>query len=169
MVPDGFDVAVEFFGVADSKKLSEKRREQLFEQLVARERAGDVSFCVEFGEHTAIDVEGIAPTVRHAVYAGVQKLAPNAEGVRVYLDGSLHAPKEYKQETIIGGDASVPLISLASIAAKVTRDRLMLKYHDDFPVYDFAKHKGYGTKFHYEMLAEHGPCPIHRLSFLHAT
>lgn len=166
-VADGFDVAKEFPGVADSKKLSEKNREKLFQMLAARVVLGDVRFAVEFGSAETIDREGIAAAVRRAVSRGVNALAPDAALVRVQLDGSLKAPPEYSQETIINGDDLIPLISLASIAAKVLRDRLMMELAQRYPHYGFEKHKGYGTKLHYEMLATYGPCAIHRRSFLH--
>ena len=165
-VAEGFEVAKEFPGVADSKKLSEKKREELFEMLLARVALGDARFTVELETEQTIDKEGIAVAVRRAVSRGVNALAPNAELVEVLLDGALRAPSEYRQQTIIGGDETVPLISLASIAAKVTRDRLMLGYDSDFPAYGFAKHKGYGTAHHYAMLREYGPCVLHRKSFL---
>jgi ribonuclease HII len=168
-VPKGFDVAKEFAGVADSKKLSEKKREKLFEMLEARVARGDVRYVVELERAEVIDKEGIAVAVRKALWRGVNALAPDSELVEVLLDGSLRAPPEYRQKTIIGGDETVPLISLASIAAKVTRDRLMRGYDEDFPPYGFARHKGYGTAFHYEMLKEFGPCLIHRRTFLHLT
>ena len=81
-------------------------------------------------------------------------------------DGALKAPPEYSQETIINGDELIPIISLASIAAKVTRDRLMVELSKKYPEYSFEKHKGYGTAAHYEALKKHGPCDIHRRSFL---
>ena len=87
--------------------------------------------------------------------------------IHILLDGGLKAPPEYSQETIINGDELVPLISLASIAAKVTRDRLMIELAKKYPLYGFEKHKGYGTSFHYEMLKKHGLCDIHRRSFVH--
>jgi len=175
-VLEGFDVAVEFPGVRDSKKLSEKRREKLFTLLEGRVEKGDVRFVVELESAETIDEEGIVTAVRRAVTRGVNTLAPHPFGcpdagdaalVEVLLDGSLNAPPEYKQQTIINGDDLVPLISLASIAAKVTRDRLMIKLATEFPEYGFEKHKGYGTRAHYEALATHGPCAIHRRSFLH--
>ena len=105
--------------------------------------------------------------VRRALSRGVNTLAPDAALVRIQLDGALRAPVEYAQETVINGDDLIPLISLASIAAKVTRDRLMMQYAKEFPDYGFEVHKGYGTKAHYEALKIHGPCAIHRRSFLH--
>ena len=183
-VPEGFDVAKEFPGVKDSKKLSEKRREEIFERLVTMAGGieGDpdtttslrsvgygagVRFVVEFESAAVIDKEGIAPSVRRALSRGVNALAPDAALVKVQLDGALRAPPEYAQETIINGDELIPLISLASIAAKVSRDRLMVAYALEYPLYGFEKHKGYGTREHYALLAMHGPCTIHRRSFLH--
>ncbi|MDP1689928.1 MAG: ribonuclease HII [bacterium] len=166
-VPEGFDVAREFPGVADSKKLSEKKRENIFAILEARAAAGDVCFVVEFESAKTIDEEGIAVAVRRAVSRGVNTLAPDAAIVHIQLDGALRAPPEYSQETIINGDEFVPLISLASIAAKVTRDRLILELAKEYTQYGFEKHKGYGTKAHYEALKKYGPSDIHRRSFLH--
>jgi ribonuclease HII len=179
MVAEGFDVALEFPGVADSKKLSEKRREEIFERLVSLAGMGDpsetkpmshgagVQFRVEFENADVIDREGIVPAVRRALDRGVNALAPDASLVHIQLDGALRAPSEYSQETIIGGDATVPIISLASIAAKVLRDRLMIEQSKKYPEYGFEKHKGYGTAFHYEALKNHGLCDIHRRSFIH--
>jgi len=166
-VPEGFDVAKEFLGVADSKKLSEKKREKIFEMLEARTALGDVRFKVEFESAQTIDGEGIATAVRRAVSRGVNALAPDSAIVKVQLDGALRAPLEYSQETIINGDELIPLISLASIAAKVTRDRFMVELAKKYPNYGFEKHKGYGTKAHYEALQKYGLCDIHRRSFIH--
>jgi len=175
-VPDGFDVAQEFPGVADSKKLSEKNREKIFAMLEGRASVGDVKYTVEFESEKVIDEEGIAMAVRRALARGVNKLAecgsPTSTRLlksdfHILLDGALRAPAEYAQETIINGDELVPLISLASIAAKVARDRLMTELALQYPQYGFEKHKGYGTKLHYEMLQEHGLCVIHRRSFIH--
>lgn len=166
-VPEGFDVLKEFPGVADSKKLSEKNREKIFQMLEARAALGDARFAVEFESAETIDREGIVVAVRRALSRGVNSLAPDAALVTIQLDGALKAPPEYAQETIINGDELVPIISLASIAAKVLRDRLMVEVAGTYPLYGFEKHKGYGTKLHYEMLATYGPCAIHRRSYLH--
>lgn len=172
-VPDGFEVAKEFPGVKDSKQLSEKKREELFEMLLARVAKGDARYVVAFEEASRIDKEGIAAVVKDAVAEVVRALDPRPHVgfpkpyMRVLLDGSLRAPPEYVQETIIDGDALVPLISLASVAAKVSRDRLMHEYAVEYPLYGFEKHKGYGTAAHYETLRKIGPCLIHRKTFLH--
>jgi len=166
-VPTGFIVEKEFLGVADSKKLSEKNREKIFEMLENRAGKGDVHFRVEFESAEIIDEKGIVFAVSRALSRGVNALALDSARVKIQLDGSLHAPPEYAQETIINGDELVPLISLASIAAKVLRDRLMKELSLQYPQYGFEKHKGYGTKLHYEMLKQYGPCAIHRRTFLH--
>lgn len=97
---------------------------------------------------------------------GLTKLSVPATA-NIFLDGSLKLPETYKkQQTIIKGDELIPLISLASIAAKVTRDRYMCKVAKKHPEYGFEIHKGYGTKKHYEALKKSGMCGIHRKSFL---
>ena len=166
-VPEGFDVMKEFLGVADSKKLSEKRREKIFGMLETRVSRGDARFMVEFESAETIDEEGIAVAVRRALARGVNALAPDSALVHIQLDGALRAPREYAQETIINGDELIPIISLASIAAKVIRDRRMVDFSKQYPLYGFEKHKGYGTAMHYEMLKKHGFCDIHRRSFIH--
>jgi len=174
MVEEQFDVAREFPGVRDSKKLSEKKREKIFEMLKARVAKGGVRFTVEFESAEVIDEEGIAIAVRRALSRGVNNICGNQissnlriSDFHILLDGALKAPPEYSQETIINGDELVPIISLASIVAKVTRDKLMLNLAKKYPEYQFEKHKGYGTALHYEMLKKHGLCDIHRRSYIH--
>lgn len=165
MVPKNFDVLREFPGVKDSKQLSELKREEIYEALLKRKRAGDVSFCVRFSDHLYIDAHGITRAVKHAIVSGVRYLSTDEEGVTVMLDGLLSAPSTYTQQTIINGDELIPVISLASVAAKVERDRLMNKFAKKFPSYGFERHKGYPTKAHYAALREFGLCDIHRRSF----
>lgn len=166
MVEEGYDILSHFPGLNDSKKLSEKKRESLFALLQEEIRAGNVQATVTLVSAARIDAKGIAPAVLHGVTTGVRKLLENPEEGKVWLDGSLRAPSEYEQETVIGGDGLVPVIMLASVAAKVTRDRLMLKVDKDYPAYDFKKHKGYGTKDHIALIRSLGPSPVHRMSFL---
>ncbi len=165
-VAEGYDILAAFPGLNDSKKISEKKREVLFQKLQEEMRAGNVRATVTLASAAMIDGKGIAYAVRHGVWKGVRALLPDPEGGVVYLDGSLKAPPEYRQETVIGGDATIPAIMLASIAAKVTRDRRMLRLDAEHPLYAFAKHKGYGTKEHRDLIREHGPCEEHRKSFL---
>lgn len=166
-VAEGFDVLATFPGINDSKKLSEKKREALFARLQEEIRAGHVRATVCLSSAQMIDDKGIAYAVRDALFRGVRKLLPSPSEGKVWLDGSLKAPPEYVQETVIGGDGLVPAIMLASIAAKVTRDRLMLKLDTEYPGYGFAKHKGYGTKDHYHALEKHGLSRAHRHTFIH--
>lgn len=166
-VTEGYDILSTFPGLNDSKKLSEKKRDALFKKLQEEIKAGNVHATVTLVSAARIDAKGIAPAVRHGVDTGVRKLLPNPKEGKIWLDGSLKAPQEYEQETVIGGDGLIPSIMLASIAAKVTRDRMMLKLGAEYPEYGFAKHKGYGTKEHRERIKAYGPCAQHRKSFLH--
>jgi len=165
--PEGYDILATFPGLNDSKKLSEKKREALFKILQQELKAGNLAAVVCLSSARMIDDKGIAYAVRHALERGVRKLLPDPREGKVYLDGSLKAPKEYEQETIIGGDGLIPAIMLASVAAKVTRDRLMEKLEIAHPGYGFGKHKGYGTKAHYEAIRTLGPSIEHRSTFLH--
>lgn len=166
-VAEDYDLLAVFSGLNDSKKLSEKKREALFEKLQEEIRAGNVRASVTLSSAAMIDGKGIAHAIRNGVLKGVTKLLPNPEEGKVYLDGSLKAPPEYAQETVIGGDGTVPAIMLASIAAKVTRDRYMRKLDAAYPAYGFAVHKGYGTKAHREAIRAHGVTPVHRRTFIH--
>lgn len=165
-VAEGYDILAAFPGLNDSKKVSEKKRDALFVLLQEEIRAGNVQATVTLASVAMIDGKGIVHAVRHGVNKGIEKLLPNpADGV-VWLDGSLKAPDGYDQHTVIGGDATIPAIMLASIAAKVTRDRYMHKLAAQYPEYGFDVHKGYGTKVHRETIRALGPCDAHRKSFL---
>jgi ribonuclease HII len=166
-VPERFIITREFPGLVDSKQMSPLAREKTFLLLQKRMRDGDIQFCVRCTSAKRIDAWGLSRAVARATARAVRFLAPEPDGVSIYLDGLLTAPREYDQQTIIGGDEAVPIIALASIAAKVMRDRLMMRFAKQFPEYEFEKHKGYGTKMHYEMLLKHGLCAIHRRSFIH--
>jgi len=164
---EGYDILANFPGLNDSKQLSEKKREALFARLQEETHAGSVRWVVCLASAKMIDEQGMSFAIRHALGRGVKKLLPIPAEGKVWLDGSLKAPDGYEQETVIGGDGIVPAIMLASIAAKVTRDRLMLKLDEEHPTYGFRQHKGYGTKAHYAMLREHGLCAAHRRTFIH--
>ncbi len=166
-VPYGFSIKKHFPGVADSKQLSEDTREELYERLTWYQKSGEVAFVVRLSSAYLIDTIGITKAVRRCIYSGVRSLAPTTNSVQILLDGLLHAPEEYTQKTIIRGDESEPIISLASIAAKVRRDRLMKRLAKEFPEYGFDVHKGYGTKKHREAITKFGLCSIHRQSFCH--
>ncbi|MFZ1987915.1 MAG: ribonuclease HII [Minisyncoccia bacterium] len=165
IAPQDFDFHAAFLGLNDSKQLSEKKRERIFEQLKEYEQKGEVRFHVSFSSAKVIDQKGITLAVKDALEEGVRLLLPNPSEGRVFLDGLLYAPEEYEQETIIKGDTLIPAIMLASVAAKVTRDRHMVELAKRFPEYGFEKHKGYGTQLHQEALQKYGLCDIHRRSF----
>ena len=174
VAPANFDIRRAFPGVNDSKKLSEKKREEIFALLQEKsKKMVSLRFLVVMASAKVIDEKGISYAVRQSIYKGIRKLAPRdalgqapgLHNVHVLLDGLLKAPPEYSQTTIIRGDATEPIISLASVAAKVTRDRLMKRLSKKYPGYGFEQHKGYGTKAHKSAIKRLGMSDIHRKSF----
>ena len=157
----------EFKGIRDSKKLSEKRREEWFGKIKIAEKRGDIKFIVSMTAPTIIDKKGIVFSIQKSLNKSLSNLKIKPEHSQIFLDGGLKAPKEYKnQKTIIHGDDLVQIISIASVVAKVTRDRLMVRYSKKFSQYGFERHKGYGTKAHYLAIKKYGTTKIHRRSFL---
>ncbi len=156
-----------FSGIKDSKKLSPEKREEWFVKICLAQKVGALVFVVTCISAKEIDTKGLAPSIKKALQKSLQKVAPDPADTQVLLDGSLYAPVEYvNQKTIIKGDLKEPIIGLASIVAKVSRDRLMVSYSKKYPQYDFDIHKGYGTKKHYEKIKKYGLSPLHRKSFL---
>lgn len=153
----------------DSKKLSKKQREEWFEYLKVAKTEGLCDFVVSFVSPENIDKFGIAKCIQKALNQSLEKVtSQDYSSFQIFLDGGLKAPVEYvNQQTIIRGDELHPVISLASIVAKVSRDRVMAEYGEKYPEYGFEKHSGYGTKAHYEAIKKHGQTPIHRKSFIH--
>lgn len=144
----------------DSKKLSEKRRDTLFEEI--REKA--VSFGVGIVTPQRIDEINILQATYEAMRQAVSQLSVEPQ---VFLNDAVTIPRlEGIQVPIVKGDAKSISIAAASIMAKVTRDRMMVEYDSIFPEYGFAKHKGYGTAVHIAAIREYGPCPIHRRTFI---
>ena len=165
-VPGDFDWAL-IPGVGDSKQVSPKKRLIIFEQAQVLKTAGMLNFRVELASAQVIDQIGIVPTIKHALTRGLEKLALASTSCRILLDGSLTAPVEFQQQTIIRGDATEPVIGLASILAKVTRDRYMAQLAEQPAYYPYAfdTHKGYGTKSHRESIVAHGLSTEHRVSY----
>ena len=150
----------EIEGLNDSKKISEKKRDALFD--VIKEKA--VSWSVASVDEKIIDEINILQATYLAMRKAVEGLDIPAD--YALIDGNRMPPLDIDGETIIKGDANSPSIAAASILAKVSRDRFMLELAEKYPQYQFEKHKGYGTKLHYEMLTEHGISDCHRMSFL---
>ncbi len=153
--------------IRDSKTLSPKQREKLFDFIHEHFYVG-VGIC----DHGTIDRINILQASFLAMKKAVNDLTHNLRLVThnskviILLDGNKLIPNfSYKQKAIVNGDRTIKSISAASIIAKVTRDRIMHEIHNKYPEYNFAQHKGYGTRLHLEMLEKHGPCDIHRRSF----
>jgi ribonuclease HII len=163
-IPADFDWAL-VPGVRDSKKISEKKREVIYKLVLELYVAKKLSYVVKSVSAASIDSKGIAPAIRRAIAAGISDLECDPADTFIKLDGSLRAPAEFTQETIIKGDDKEQVIGLASIMAKVTRDRYMVQQDAKYPQYGFAQHKGYGTKAHIEAIAKYGFSPIHRRSY----
>ncbi|MDP3762591.1 MAG: ribonuclease HII [bacterium] len=149
-----------FKNIRDSKKLTLKKREEWFSHITDHPY---LEFGVTSVGQGIIDRRGIS----RAVKIGIRRLLSRMQ-VRpkmILLDGSLYAPPEYSQKTIIKGDEKIPIIAAASVIAKVTRDRKMVRLAKKFPKYGFHIHKGYGTKLHCKLVKKYGLCDIHRRSF----
>lgn len=156
IMPEGLIIE----GVNDSKKLTSKKREKLFD-IIKNEA---ICYSVAFASASEIDEINILNATHLAMTRAVEGLEKVPEVVLV--DGNSLPKWYYDSEAIIKGDAVCHSIACASILAKVSRDRLMLLEAEKYPQYSFEKHKGYGTKVHVQALKEYGPCPIHRKTFL---
>ncbi len=163
-IPTGFDWTL-LPGVRDSKQVGEAEREQIAKQAAVLKRAGLINFAVGTITAQIIDTKGIVFAIKRAQAQAFRKLSLVPENCFVKLDGSLSAPAEFAQETIIKGDQKELSIALASIIAKVKRDRYMKRISELYPEYDFAVHKGYGTKIHRSAIANHGLSPLHRTTY----
>lgn len=151
----------------DSKQMTEKARERVYARAEALRMSGDIEFGVYSETAEVIDQKGIEYALRSAIQKGLHEMNIQFDGVEIKLDGRLKAPREFLQESIIHGDALVPAISLASVVAKVERDRYMVtEAHRAFPEYGFDAHKGYGTAAHIATIKQNGLSPLHRVSFL---
>ena len=150
-VPEGLD---------DSKKLTEKKRERLYADIT--ENA--IAWCAAEASPAEIDEINILEASLLAMRRAIAGLGTNVDYVLV--DGNVYRGFDKPGEAVVGGDGISPSIAAASIIAKVTRDRMCTEMHETYPEYNFAKHKGYPTKDHKLAVYEHGPCPIHRRSFL---
>ena len=173
----------------DSKKLTNIQKQKWYDFFMEEKKKGSCDFAVSAVSASDIDKIGIVPSIQKALNnslamvttqeillvrssdEGGRGARPSQEvspaSFHIYLDGGLRAPLEYvNQETIIKGDELHPVISCASIVAKVTRDSMMEKYAQEYPDYGFENHVGYGTANHYAAIKKHGMTPLHRKTFL---
>lgn len=153
-------VGLEIEGLNDSKKLSPKKREKLFDEIC--EKA--LCYAIASSDVKTIEKTDILSASQSAMVEAVNSLKIKPD--MVLVDGNIARGFPVPAKTVIGGDAISPNIAAASILAKVSRDRCLEELDKKYPMYGFAKHKGYGTKQHREALLEYGPCPEHRMSFL---
>ena len=147
-------------GLNDSKKLSEKKREALFDVICE----SAIAYSIEEASVEEIDNSNILEATLNAMHKAVESLSAKADFALV--DGNIARGFDIPAKPVIHGDAISPSIAAASILAKVTRDRLCLKWDEQYPQYGIAKHKGYGTKDHMNALRKFGPSPIHRKKFI---
>ena len=157
ILPEGAVIA----GLDDSKKLTEKKREKLYDII----KTTAVAYSVAYGTLEEIETVNILEATYLAMNRAIEGL--NIKPDFALIDGN-RVPRGIKIpcETIVKGDSKSMSVAAASVLAKVTRDRLMLEYDKKYPEYNFKKHKGYGTKEHTELIKQYGPCEIHRFSFL---
>jgi ribonuclease HII len=150
-------------GLKDSKKLSEKQRNFLYDQIIKNAFTYHIA-CASHQEIDAINIlQATMLAMKRAIEGVIKKLGANPP--LTLIDGNRCPQLDIPMEAIVKGDAKVPEISAASILAKVTRDREMAELHERFPVYGFNQHMGYPTQAHMEALNQHGPCEYHRQTF----
>lgn len=150
----------------DSKKLTKKMRQAWFVYLQDLAKEKKIRYVMTKASNAEIDDKGIAVCIRAAVDNCLEKLNLEIAETKVFLDGGLHAHAKFIQETLVKGDENIPVIALASIIAKVSRDAEMEKLAKEYPDYAWEKNSGYGTKTHMQAIREKGTSPLHRISFL---
>ena len=151
---------VEIPGLNDSKKLSDKKRRELYP--IIKEQA--IAYGIAFADHSEIDEINILQATYLAMERAIKQLSVKPE--LALVDGNRAKDFGIPVQTVVHGDSLSASIAAASVLAKVTRDDVMLQMAEEYPGYSFEVHKGYGTKVHYAALKEKGPCPIHRMTFL---
>ena len=156
ILPRGMEIP----GLNDSKKLTEKKREALYDVICS----SAVSYGIAFATVDEIEEINILNAAMLAMNRAMEKLS--VQPTLALIDGNRNSAIKVASRCVVKGDAKCADIAAASVLAKVTRDRYMLKMAEKYPQYKFEKHKGYGTKDHYAALREYGPCEIHRPSFL---
>lgn len=155
-----FDDDTVIEGINDSKKLSEKKREKLYDEIISKAKA----YCIATASVKEIEELNILNAAMLAMKRAYEGLGLETD--LALIDGNKTPNLTCKSAAVVKGDATSQSIAAASILAKVARDRYMLEIDEKYPEYQFSKHKGYGTKLHYEMLKKHGISEVHRPSFL---
>jgi ribonuclease HII len=156
-----------FKGIKDSKQLTLEERELWYALAEEAKKQGELDFAVSLVSEKVIDKKGIAHAIKLGIKRVLKSLHISETESQIFLDGGIKAPEEFKhQKTVVRGDEKIPIVSLASICAKVTRDRRMVRLSSKYPEYDFDIHKGYGTRVHREAIKKYGPIELHRRSFL---
>lgn len=150
----------DFRGLRDSKKLSPKKREEFY-KIITKHLA--LEWGIGIVSEKVIDKINILEATKLAMEKAIRKLKKKPDFL--ILDGNFKINSDIPQKSIIKADEKVFSCAAASIIAKVTRDRIMMRYHKKYPQYGFDKHKGYPTEYHYQMIRKHGPCQIHRKSY----
>ena len=164
-IPSNFNKRF-FKSIKDSKKLSSEDRELWFALATEARQKGELDFRVSLVSERIIDKHGISYALRLGIKRCLSQLGTSEES-QIFLDGALKAPEKFiHQLTVIRGDEKIPVISLASIVAKVIRDKRMVKLSKKFPEFGFHIHKGYGTLMHRQAIKKFGPSEVHRRSFL---
>lgn len=156
ILPRGLEIA----GLNDSKKLTEKKREALYDVICE----SAIAYGIAFAEVEEIEKLNILQATFLAMNRAIEKLSVTPE--LALIDGNRNTGISMPSRCIVKGDSLCADIAAASILAKVTRDRYMMQLHEQYPQYHFARHKGYGTKLHYDAIREYGASPVHRMSFL---
>lgn len=165
VIPTGFKKTF-FKGIKDSKQLSADERELWYSLALEAKKRGELDFHVALISEKVIDRHGITYALRLGIKRCLEKISLTLDS-QIFLDGALKAPVQFAHQlTVIRGDEKIPIISLASIVAKVTRDRKMVRLAKKFPEFSFDIHKGYGTRLHRLALKKYGLTTIHRQSFL---
>ena len=161
------ELAKDFALIRDSKKLSEKQREKMYDLIQEHFFVGvgivhaDTIDRINILEATFLAMKSAVSDLERSL-----RVSQSKQNLVLLIDGNQKIPNlSMTQETVVGGDGTVKSIAAASIIAKVTRDRMILEYDKQYPQYGLAKHKGYGTKVHMDALRKYGPSPIHRMSF----
>lgn len=153
-------------GIRDSKQLTPIEREHIHAEMLTYKKNGELEFYTTSVNASIVDEKGMTYAVSNAIARLLRKFNVDAETVNIVLDGRLYAPEKFiNQKTVTKGDTIHLSIALASIAAKVVRDKYMMKQDKVFPEYGFKKHKGYGTVEHRKALKKYGLSPLHRKTY----